>query len=79
MQVTWTDVGGETYYTVERCLQSGRGCVFQPLAPNVAANTTQYVDALPGGAPSGVYAYRVKACSAIGCSAGAVTGNVVVP
>lgn len=79
VQVTWTDVGGETYYTVERCLQSGRGCVYLPLAPNVAANTTQYVDALPGGAPAGVYAYRVKACSAIGCSAGAVTGNVTVP
>jgi len=79
VQVTWTDVTGETFYTVERCLQSLRGCAYTLVAAGVAADMTQFTDALPGGAPAGAYAYRVKACSALGCSAGTLTNSVTIP
>jgi len=76
VQVTWTDVGSETSYVIERCIQAARTCTYAVIAPNVAANTTQYVDAL---ASAGVYVYRVKACNAGGCSGPAVTNGLVVP
>lgn len=79
VKVTWTDVNSETYFTVERCVSYLRGCVYSVIAPNVAANTTQYVDVLPAGFPVATYLYRVKACSGGGCSAPVVTNAVAVP
>lgn len=76
--VTWANVTGEAYYRLERCAQTGRGCIYTTVAASLAADTTQYPDQVPGGAAAGVYAYRVTACNGTGCSTGALTNGVTI-
>ena len=76
VRIAWANVGTETRFEIDRCTAVTRACNFAPLAPSVAADTTQFDDAL---AAAGKYGYRVRACNANGCSAWATTAQVTVP
>ena len=75
VRIAWANVGTETRFEIDRCTAVTRACNFAPLAPSVAADTTQFDDAL---AAAGKYGYRVRACNANGCSAWATTAQVTV-
>jgi hypothetical protein len=79
VRVSWTNVAGETSYSIERCLLSGRQCIYGALASGLAADTTSFDDTVAASAPAGAYAYRVRACNGTGCSAWAPTNAVNVP
>jgi hypothetical protein len=66
IRVTWKDAIGETSYEVERCRRSPLArCTFAAVAPSLPADSTAYDSVVPS---PGVYAFRVRACNAEGCS-----------
>ncbi len=79
VRVSWANVAGETSYSIERCLLSGRQCSYGALASGLAADTTSFDDTVAANAPAGAYAYRVQACNGTGCSGWAPTNAVNVP
>ncbi|MFO1323276.1 MAG: hypothetical protein U1F15_04345 [Burkholderiales bacterium] len=79
VRVTWTDVGTETLYNLQRCTYSSRGCTFANVATNLPANTTSFDDAIAPANPPASYMYRVQACNTTGCSAWVTTATVFVP
>jgi len=73
IRVTWTDVPGETGFSVQRCV--GLRCL--PIGSLPAGVT--FVNDVPGGTAGTIYTYRVQACNPLGCSAPAVTNSVALP
>lgn len=70
IQVTWTNSSGiETGYRIERSVNGGAFA----LLTTTAANATSYLDQKAGLTNGDVYAYRIKSCSAAGCSAASGT------
>ncbi|MBM3788100.1 MAG: hypothetical protein FJW30_27470 [Acidobacteria bacterium] len=65
--LSWADVTGNTGYSVERCLQSGKGssitCNFAPLT-NPGADATSFLDST--ATTKGTYQYRLRSFNAAG-------------
>ncbi|MBN1454683.1 MAG: right-handed parallel beta-helix repeat-containing protein [Methanomicrobia archaeon] len=59
--VSWSSVGGATYYTLEEATNSGFS---SPSVVYTGSSTSKQIT----GKGNGTYYYRVKACNACGCS-----------
>jgi serine protease len=67
MRVTWTDVSGETSYSLTRALRNADGTWGAAVTVgSYAAGTTLVDDS--GLAPAATYRYQLRACNLSGCS-----------